>query len=1277
MIGVAGSGMFPLALLLCAAGARVRGIDRKISDDKHSALVKMGVELLVDKGNNRAHDFASPERWLCIASPAIPEHHPDLRAARRLGVKVLRRADALASLLAERETICIAGSHGKSTTTAMLSWVFQTVGKADIGYMIGADLHDMLPAQLGVASAPFLMEACEAYGALSAWTASHAILTNIDDEHVEQYGSDDALYAAFAAFLARIPVNGTIVVNGDDARALSIARLTGRKIITSGLGLGNDLRAVQQDDALYVERDGVSLGILRLSVAGRHNIQNALLVLGMALEFGLDVAQVFAALASFRGIKRRLQVVSNAQQPRVIDDFAHHPAEISTALQALRHDTPGRLIAVIEPQLHSRVCRLADAFVTALMPADRCFVLPVAAVGETIRNGCGDQALSDAFARAGRSFDAVADPVDLLERLADLVVPSDTVVVMGGNTIAGVAQQLVARLAAPKRLQVGGPSVLFGPRTSQPPDLLAVLAGHLGANAQAPAIEMGHRVLSYGELWQRAGALETRLRRAGVVAGDVVGVYLRPSIDRVAAFLATLRLGAVYLPLDPTLPEQRLAHMLCDAWARVVIVNAASPPLPDSAPAFVSSDLLDEEDESPFDLSIGLAPTHLAYLIYTSGTTGIPKGANVTRGAIANYAAAARTAFNLTAQNRMSLVSAFGFDVNIGDMAIAIAAGACLVLPTEIESRPGAPMGQFVAHKRVSHLSLTPSALRAVPTGDYPDLRTIIVVGEPCPSALVRNWAHGGRNFINAYGPTEATVEATFAVCDGSDPVSIGRPFDNIGLCIVNDALEVVEIGAEGELCLFGAGLAAGYRNQPELTEAQFPTVISPLWAPNHKEIRLYRTGDRAMIGAGGSVIYRGRMDDQFKILGHRVDPTEIEAALCALPDVRDCAVTLVKGEDQHARLAAHVVLAAGIVSLDLTAVRAALAKRLPRYMQPSILLPVACIPRTPNGKLDRSALMLPPSAFTANAAKVPGTATERRILALLTEVVPSLSIEGIRDSLSDAGMDSLDLVNLLSAIEKAFGISLDIALTSGSDTIEFLSLSADAQLTAPSVTLSSDAGRSNLADTLLPHLAIWPGQAATKQGLLRHIPENTASTALYWMFQRGAELAGLDSALAMRGIKVFGSRSGHLLFEYTPANVAAISIMMADEIEGVHIGGPIHLGGNCQGGMIMLHVAKELTRRGQTVGALILMEQGRFPIHHGQVVLVFGEGSYLNPYALIDNPGTIFQTAYPLGYSVEIINGRHGQYFEPENVSSLASVVMHHISTRQTAIPSSLPAQS
>ncbi|MFK7955758.1 MAG: thioesterase domain-containing protein [Lysobacterales bacterium] len=424
------------------------------------------------------------------------------------------------------------------------------------------------------------------------------------------------------------------------------------------------------------------------------------------------------------------------------------------------------------------------------------------------------------------------------------------------------------------------------------------------------------------------------------------------------------------------------------------------------------------------------------------------------------------------------------------------------------------------------------------------------------------------------------------------------------------------------------------------------------------------------MINADHEAVYLGRMDDQFKILGHRVYPAAIEAALCALPEIGDCVVSMVNDAGGHTRLAAHVVLDTRSSSLDLSSVRKRLAEQLPRYMQPSILLPVTRIPQTSNGKRDQSALVIPPSAFARDTMKKPGTQTEQRILSLVGKVAPDLSVQGVRNNLSDAGLDSIDLVNLLHAIEADFNISLDTALFPGSETVEFLSLAVDMQLTTPPTVSGPDTLKSGLAKLVLPHMTSWPGDLATDRGFIRHLPKNTGTVSLYWMFQGGHELAALDGALALEDIKVFGSRSGHLAFEYAESNLSAFAALIADEIESLPNDGPIHLGGNCQGGMIMLRVAKELMRRGRTVGALILMEQGRFPIHHGPVALLFGDGSYLNPYALLDNPDIIFQAAYPLGYDVEIISGQHGGYFKPQNIESLASAITKHIFAHQYAQP-------
>lgn len=1258
LIGVGGSGMLPLALLLRQAGYPVTGSDALCDPARLAILEAQGVAVL-----SGADPALARAAQCVVASPAIPETHVERRAARREGIPVKTRARMLAELIRGRRTICVAGSHGKSTVTAMVVQILRAAGTEDFGYMLGASFADpdIAPARLGAPDAPFVTEACEAHGALAQWQPTYAILTNLDDDHADHYDGLTGLRRAFADFLSRLPPEGRAVVCGDDPAVVDALGQARCAALTYGFGDGNALRAVQDGaGGATVFLHGNALGTLALAVPGRHNLLNAMGALGIAITLGIDFRTAAGALGEFRGIARRLQRVSPAGQLRVFDDFAHHPTEIAAALAVLRETTRGRLIAILEPQLHSRVTRMAVRFAQALKAADRSFILPVAALGESVQAGDGDAALADACRTEGLSHRHVADLSELLLRLQDDLRDDDTLVVMAGASGAALARRLAealshppARPSAPETM----PSIAIGDKRPTPPDLLALVAAHARRQPTAPAVEMGHRRLSYADLVLRTDDLASALAAAGVSAGDSVGVCLGRTVDRVSAFLAILRLGAVFVPLDPALPEERLRYMLETAGVRTVVVNAASPALPDIGLGFVNCGQLPDPDGRPapdWDARESAADA-LAYMIFTSGTTGRPKAVEIPRGAIANYAVAASRHFQISPDARVSQISGFGFDVSVGDLAMTLAAGACLVYPTDLQAVPGPPVGRFIAQARLTHLSLTPSALAIIPPAEHPHLTHVIVAGEACPPALVERWGKG-RSFINAYGPTESTVEALFARCAPGTPVTIGTPFDNMGACLMDETLRLVAPGQEGELCLFGPGLARGYRHQPELTAQRFPVVDLPGLGPT----RIYRTGDRAKAGADGAFICLGRMDSQMKVNGYRIEPGEVEAALCSLPGVNDAAVSLVSSDHAADRLIAHVVMMPGVPAPDPVDLRDRLRQRLPSYMVPSVFLPIPGIPRTANGKRDRSALPVPPHLTQPPKPRTIGTATEARLMALIDKEAGANVVAGTRDSLRDAGVDSLAMANLLFAIEDDFGITLDTGIEAGFDTVEVLALMVDARLKAPNVPAASDIGGA-LSARILPHLATWPGQRRGKAGLLRSLNAERPIPKLFWCFQGGEEFAQLSASLD-DAVSLFGMRSGHLAVEYTAENLTTLSRLYADEIASVAPAGPLFLGGNCQGGLVMRETGLELMRRGRTVALTIFMEQGRFFHYPGTTLLLFGAGSYLNPYGHIAAPEQLFRTAYPAGHDVEIIPGAHGHYFRPGNVEALAATILRHI---------------
>lgn len=1254
LIGIGGSGMLPLALLLQEAGYRVAGVDPAITQRRRDLLHSRGITV---------HDGTSVELLNdvqeVIASPAVPQHHPLLRAARRKGQDIRWRPAALARLLSKRPCIGIAGSHGKSTTTAMLIHILSQETPSS-GYFIGAEMAGMAPAFWGDISSDFVFEACEAHGALSVWQPDHLVLTNLDDDHAAHYGGQFGLDSGFLALARRVPAQGQLVACGDDARVRALIAQLDRPTVTFGFGPDNLLRADERPNgAVELVWARQNLGLLHLGQPGRHNRLNAMAAIAMACARGVDPRKALAVLAEFKGVDRRLQDVGHAAGPRIIDDFAHHPNEITAAITALQ-GVSGRIVAVLQPQLGSRVRDMAGAFAQSLSHADWRLVLPVETLGEAIQTDDVDRVLAEACAKAGAPVQPVANAPDLLRELQAGVRPDDVVIIMAGRSGDGLAQEVAAACArAGQRPQTA--SVVYGRQTALAPDLVTAITARAAARPDAPAVQMGRRSMTYWQLMARSHDLALGLRARSVKAGQPVAVCLGRSIDRILAFVAILRLGAVYLPIDPQQPADRIEMLLRDSDARHVIVNAASPALPDLGLALVNAGNVADRafqtsDIDPLTrLDMPPRPQDAAYLIYTSGSTGRPKGVLVEHRNIASFAAAAAGHFAITPDARVSLVTGFGFDVSVGDMAMTLAAGGCLVLPTDIEALPGAAMARFLREGRISHLSTTPSALTMIPAGDFPDLACVIVMGEVCPPALAQRWAKGAQ-FFNAYGPTEATVEATFAECRIGAPVTIGRPFDNMGACVLDVDHRPVPRGQPGELGLFGRGVARGYLNQPDLTAARFVAVV----LPDSSEERIYLTGDRAVMDPEGELQFLGRLDDQIKFRGHRIEPGEVEAVLRDFWMISEASLSKIT-TGQSERLIAHVVLHPDVQALDHAALRAHLDKRLPAYMHPAVILPIAAFPRTANGKLDRSNLPVPPAVVAPASVRKPHSATERRLLDLLKEVNSGILVLGVRESLSDAGLDSLGLANFIMSIESAFGIILDVSLDAGGDTIEVLGVAVDQRKLAQQSSPDGNHG-ATLAATLRPHLTLWPGTRRGAEGLVRDMataPPN--APALFWCFQSRDEFAALTDALGGR-IRLYGLRSGHLAFDYDAETVAALATLYADEIEAVDRRGTLALGGNCQGGMVMAEVAQELRRRGRRVALTVLMEQSRFHPLSGDVLLLFGVRSYLNPYGQIDAPERLFRQAYGDGFSVSMLPGGHGQYFQPANVGTLADILAARI---------------
>ncbi len=547
----------------------------------------------------------------------------------------------------------------------------------------------------------------------------------------------------------------------------------------------------------------------------------------------------------------------------------------------------------------------------------------------------------------------------------------------------------------------------------------AVFERQAGRTPDAVAVVCESDSLTYGELNAAANRLARALAVRGVGAEDVVGVALPRSVDLVVALLAVLKAGAAYLPLDLDHPRERVAFMLTDAGARVVLSVAD---LAGELPSGHDVVLLDRESfNGPADdLGVPIGLHQAAYVIYTSGSTGRPKGVVVSHEGIGSLIATATDRIGVTAESRIVQFASVGFDVAVWDLTMALGVGGrVIVVPTE-RRVAGEALTEYIAHHGGTHMILPPSLVAALPPDcELPEGALLVVGTETVPSELIARWAKR-LTVVAAYGLTEATVNSTLwrAEADWTGPVPIGVPDPNTRCYVLDPDLRPVDVGVEGELYVAGRGLARGYLGRPGLSAERF--VADPFGEPGS---RMYRTGDRAKWRAsvGGAdnrtrelvLDFLGRADGQVKIRGYRIEPGEIESVLMSHPDVSQAAVVVREDHRRVKRLVGYVVGA------DSATARAHVADTLPEYMVPSVVVVHdGPLPLTPNGKLDRAKLPEPDwTALTGHAQ--PRTPTERTLVELVADVLGLPSV-GVHDNFFELGGDSIVAIGLVSRARAA-----------------------------------------------------------------------------------------------------------------------------------------------------------------------------------------------------------------------------------------------------------------
>ncbi|QHZ56608.1 tyrocidine non-ribosomal peptide synthetase TycB [Brevibacillus sp. NSP2.1] len=552
------------------------------------------------------------------------------------------------------------------------------------------------------------------------------------------------------------------------------------------------------------------------------------------------------------------------------------------------------------------------------------------------------------------------------------------------------------------------------------------------------AIVFGDKRLTYRELNERANQLAHTLRKKGVQAEQSVGIMAQRSLEMAIGIIAILKAGGAYVPIDPDYPHERIAYMLEDCEARLILTQKG---LDEKLAADVERLYLDEE-KSYAPSAENLEPMHtagdLAYIIYTSGTTGKPKGVMVEHRGIVNSVTWNRDEFALSVRDRGTLSLSFAFDAFALTFFTLIISGSTVVLMPDHEAKDPIALRNLIAAWECSYVVFVPSMFQAILECSTPaDIRSIQAVmlgGEKLSPKLVHlcKEMHPQMLVVNAYGPTESSVIATYLRNTLPDkPITIGRPVANTSIYIVDQQHQLLPVGVVGEICIGGRGLARGYWKKPELTAEKF--VANPA-VPGE---RMYKTGDLGRWLADGTIDFTGRVDEQIKVRGYRIEVGEIEAVLLAYELTNEAIVVACQDDRGDSYLAAYVT---GKAAIEEAGLRAHLSRALPAYMVPAYLIQLDAFPLTPNGKVDRKALPKPEGKPATSAAYVaPATEVEAK-LAAIWENVLGISGVGVLDHFFELGGHSLKAMSVVAQVHREFQTDLLLKQFFAAPTIRDLS---------------------------------------------------------------------------------------------------------------------------------------------------------------------------------------------------------------------------------------------
>ena len=567
---------------------------------------------------------------------------------------------------------------------------------------------------------------------------------------------------------------------------------------------------------------------------------------------------------------------------------------------------------------------------------------------------------------------------------------------------------------------------LIEAQAKKTPNTIAIEFDHRpeGLGGANQRLDENLRDVSYKELNKRVDEVAKILVAQGVKPGTLVGLFVSRSVEMLVGLLGVLKAGGAYLPLDPSFPSERLAFMLEDSNASIVLtLSALLPEMPKTDAQVICLDALADVKAKRGKKSKASADD-LAYIIYTSGSTGKPKGVQIHHQAVVNFLCSMQKDLGINADDSLLAVTTLSFDIAVLELLLPLTVGAKVVIANSETVADGATLAESLTESNITFMQATPASWRLLLEAGWtgkPDLK-ILCGGEALTNDLAEKLLARGAGLWNVYGPTETTIWSTLYKVDSiqagiSNTVPIGRPIANTQIYILDSALQPVPVGVIGDLYIGGDGVSRGYLNRPELTAERFippPASTSrqkPPLRSARKDSVMYKTGDLARYLADGNIEFFGRSDQQVKVRGYRIETGEIEVALMNHPQVKQAVVVAWKERSAEASLVAYVVPAVPESEAEHVHLRDYLRAKLPEYMIPSVFVNLESLPLTPNGKVDRKALPAPTQSRVDLRAQyiAPRTPLEAELAEVCAQVL-GLNAEqvGVNDNFFELGGHSL-----------------------------------------------------------------------------------------------------------------------------------------------------------------------------------------------------------------------------------------------------------------------------